>query len=53
LSRFLKGEVVVKKLLIAGVAAASGVAAALKFKAGHKAEQDLWAEATDPVTADK
>ncbi|MGQ0629933.1 MAG: DLW-39 family protein [Sporichthyaceae bacterium] len=37
-----------KKLLMATVAAVGGALAFKKIKAG-KEEQDLWAEATDPV----
>lgn len=37
-----------KKLLVAALAAAGGAFAFKKIKAG-KEEQDLWAEATDPV----
>jgi hypothetical protein len=38
----------VKKLLLAVLATAGGALAFKKIKAG-KEEQDLWAEATDPV----
>lgn len=38
----------VKKLLMAALAAAGGALAFKKLKGG-KDEQDLWAEATDPV----
>jgi hypothetical protein len=38
----------VKKLVLAALAAAGGALAFKKLKAG-KEEQDLWAEATDPV----
>lgn len=37
-----------KKLVLAVLAAAGGAFAFKKMQAG-KAEQDLWAEATDPV----
>ncbi|MGQ0624663.1 MAG: DLW-39 family protein [Sporichthyaceae bacterium] len=37
-----------KKLLVATLAAVGGALAFKKMKAG-KDEQDLWAEATDPV----
>ncbi len=37
-----------KKLVLAAIAAAGGALAFKKMKAG-KEEQDLWAEATDPV----
>lgn len=37
-----------KKLLVAVLATAGGALAFKKMKAG-KEEQDLWAEATDPV----
>jgi hypothetical protein len=48
----VKGEVVVKKIVVAGLAAASGILVALKLRSGKK-EQDLWAEATDSVPTDK
>jgi hypothetical protein len=38
----------VKKLLLTALAAAGGALALKKFKAG-KDEEDLWAEATDPI----
>jgi hypothetical protein len=38
----------VKKLLLAGIVAAAGYLGYKKLQ-GDKAEQDLWAEATDPV----
>jgi hypothetical protein len=38
-----------KKLLVAAVAAAAGLLAYKKVAADRNAEQDLWAEATDPV----
>jgi hypothetical protein len=39
----------VKKLLVLGLMAA-GVAAVVQRIRAEQAEQDLWAEATDPVT---
>jgi hypothetical protein len=39
----------VKKVLLAALTAAGGLAVWRKVQA-DKAEQDLWAEATDPVT---
>jgi hypothetical protein len=39
----------VKKLVVLGLAAAA-VAAVLQRIRAEQAEQDLWAEATDPVT---
>jgi hypothetical protein len=38
----------VKKMLLTALAAVGGALAFKKFKAG-KDEEDLWAEATDPV----
>ena len=38
-----------KKLMLAALAAAGGALAFKKIK-GSKNEQDLWAEATDPVS---
>ena len=37
-----------KKLLVAAVAAVAGLVAYKKF-AAERSEQDLWAEATDPI----
>ena len=42
-------EPLVKKLVVAAIAAAGGLALWRKVQA-DKAEQELWAEATDPVT---
>jgi hypothetical protein len=44
----LEGEAVVKKIVIAAVAAAGSALALLKLK-NSKSEQKLWAEATDSV----
>jgi hypothetical protein len=42
----------VKKIVVAGIAAASTILVALKLRSG-KQEQDLWAQATDSTPADK
>jgi hypothetical protein len=39
----------VKKLLVSGVLAGVGAFAVWRKMAADQAEQDLWAEATDPV----
>lgn len=41
-------DIHVKKLLLTALAAVGGALAFKKFKAGRD-EEDLWAEATDPV----
>jgi hypothetical protein len=45
----LEGEGLVKKIVLAAIAAVGGALAFKKIKSG-KDEQDLWAEATDPVS---